>query len=236
MSNTVAIMQPYAFPYIGYFCLAEASDVFVFHDDVNYIKGGWINRNRIVINGAPYLFSIPVSRWESDDFIMNVRIQSIIDFRRKFLRQLELAYRNAPSFEIGLSYVDDVLNSSHISISELAIHSIVRLYKLVGLPKTFLRSSERFSGLRGVGRSEKLTAITKALGSNNYVNPIGGTALYDKTSFAEMGVSLSFVKSKLTEYRQVGAREFIPSMSIIDVLMNNDLDRVRMLMKDYELV
>ena len=129
MNNTVAIMQPYVFPYIGYFCLTEASDIFVFHDDVHYIKGGWINRNRILINGAPYLFTIPVSKWRSNEFILDVESRSISDFRRQFPKQIALAYKKSPFFETGLRYVEEVLNSSHRSISDMGRWVVCRIFR-----------------------------------------------------------------------------------------------------------
>ena len=152
MKNTVAIMQPYVFPYIGYFCLTEASDVFVFYDDVHYIKGGWINRNRVLINGAPYLFTIPVSNGSPNELIHNVRIHSIIETLGDDLpKQIEQAYKRSPFLETGLRYVDDVLNSANSSISDVGDKSSVEIfYKLIGRSKTFLRSSERFSELRNI--------------------------------------------------------------------------------------
>lgn len=236
MSETVAIMQPYVFPYVGYFCLAEASTVFVFYDDVNYIKGGWINRNQILINGAPYKFAVPLSNGSPNELICAVKTHSVTDFRSKFLKQLHHAYRKAPYYEIGCNYVEAVLKPDSVSIADIAIRSVEQFYKLIGKSKTFLRSSEAFQRSRGMDRADRLIAITKTLQSSNYVNAIGGTSLYDKSYFAAQGVNLSFVKATLKEYKQLGSKDFVPGLSIIDIIMNNALEAMIAHLASYELL
>ena len=58
----LAIMQPYFFPYIGYFQLIKSVDEFVIYDNIQYTKKGWINRNRILVNGTDYLISLPLKK------------------------------------------------------------------------------------------------------------------------------------------------------------------------------
>jgi WbqC-like protein family len=236
MSLTVAIMQPYVFPYVGYFCLAEASDIFVFYDDVNYIPRGWINRNRILLNGAPYKFAVPLSNGSQNELIRDVIMHSLADFRQKFLKQLHHAYSKAPCYELGCTYVDAVLTSDTGSIADLAIRSVEEFYKLIGTSKQFLRSSEAFASTRALPKAERLIEIARALNATNYVNAIGGTSLYDKTYFAARGVNLSFLMPHLQEYRQVGSREFVPALSIIDVVMNNSVEAIMPHLRSYELV
>jgi hypothetical protein len=236
MSPTVAIMQPYIFPYVGYFCLAEAADIFVFYDDVNYIPRGWVNRNRILLNGAPYKFAVPLSNGSQNELIRDVTTHSLADFRQKFLKQLHHAYGKAPYYERGCNYVDAVLTSGTASIADLAIRSIEEFYRLIGTSKRFLRSSEAFEGTRGLPKAERLIEITRALNATNYVNAIGGTSLYDKAYFAARGVNLSFLMATLKEYRQVGSQEFVPALSIIDIIMNNPVEAIMPHLRSYELV
>ena len=236
MAPTVAIMQPYVFPYLGYFSLLEASDVFVVYDDVNYIPRGWINRNRLLINGAEYTFTIPVANASQNDLIHEVRLHGYAGFRQKFLRQVRLAYGRAAAFDAGFSYVEAVMTAGRETISEIAIASIEQAVKLLGLDKRIVRSSAVASESRGMERAERLIAITNAFGSASYVNAMGGTALYDKRYFLERGVTLSFVSPRLREYPQVRTGGFVPGLSIIDVLMNNPSELVVEMFKDYELV
>jgi hypothetical protein len=236
MSETVAIMQPYVFPYVGYFCLAEASDIFVFYDDVNYIARGWINRNQILINGAPYKFAVPLSHGSQNELICDLKTHSFTDFRHKFLKQLHHAYSKAPYYTLGSNYVEAVLKPDSVSISDVAIRSVEEFYRLIGKSKTFLRSSETFQSSRGMDKADRLIAITKTLDSSNYVNAIGGASLYDKSYFAAQGVHLAFVKATFKEYKQIGAKAFVPGLSIIDIIMNNTVEAMIAHLASYELL
>lgn len=234
-ANTVAIMQPYAFPYLGYFNLVQACGVFVFYDDVNFITRGWINRNRVLVNGQAHQFSIPLSGASQNKRILDVGLHDFGAFRNKFLKQLKHAYRHAPCYGSGLAYAEEVLSSDYERIADLAIASVKLLFRKLGVERRFLRSSEAFPASVGAGRSGRLIDITKALGASHYVNPASGVSLYDKPHFEDNGVALSFLQPLLPEYRQVGPAEFVPGLSIIDVLMHNDHDSVRQMLSSYRL-
>jgi hypothetical protein len=235
-NNTVSVMQPYVFPYIGYFNLCHASDIFVFYDDVNYIKQGWINRNRILVNKCPYAFSIPLKNGSSFELIGNVAMSGFDKYKVKFLEQIEQSYCKAKFFKAGRKYVENVLNAESESISRLAIKSVVDFFELVDIERRFLTSSEAFSSSRGIDRADRLIEIVKSLGSSRYVNPLGGAALYDRSYFNQKGVKLYFVKSKLIPYTQVRRAGFVAGLSIIDVIMNNSVDDIRLHLKSYKLV
>lgn len=219
--RSVAIMQPYAFPYLGYFCLIEASDDFVFLDDVNFIPRGWIHRNRILINGAPYRFTIPLADASQNTAIRDVRLSGFAVFRTRFLRQLEQAYARAPHFESGIAYVESVLAPETEMVSELAIRSIEEFYRATGESRSFVRASESFADTRARRGAGRLIAIAQQVGARRYVNLPGGSALYDPVEFAAQGVALRFVKPELPPYPQVRCTDFVPALSIIDVLMHN---------------
>lgn len=234
--KTVAVMQPYVFPYAGYFSLVQASDVFVFYDDVHFRKGGWINRNRILINGAPYLFSIPLKNGSPNVLIKDVETRDAGRFREKFLKQLDLAYRKAPYFDQGMAYVEGVFASGGDHVSDLAIHSVKGLYALIGIERDFLLSSKAFAESRGMEKSDRLIAITKALGADSYVNAPGGQALYSKEYFKRQGVSLSFVRPVPLAGDMRGKDGDIEGgLSIIDAVMNNDAENLLRLIDSYEL-
>lgn len=236
MSTTVAIMQPYAFPYLGYFSLVAAADVFVFYDDVNYIPRGWINRNRVLINGLPHTFTIPVANASQNERILDVRLHEFGRFRDKFLKQIRLAYARAPNFEAGFDYVESVLKEESMTIADLAIDSVVSFCRRLGIDRQFLRSSQVSPETYGMDKAARLVVITRALGATTYVNALGGTALYDKPQFAALGVELNFVSPRLGAYSQRQATEFTGGLSIIDVLMNNSAEHVVRMIGDFELV
>jgi hypothetical protein len=222
MRGSIAIMQPYAFPYIGYFALVEASARFVFYDDVQHKPRGWINRNRILMQGQDHLFSIPVSKSSQNAMIQDVLLHEPEAFRALFLQQLGQSYRRAPHARVAMRYVDEVLSAGHRSIAELAMHSVQCACTLIGIEREFLRSSVSFADTRGLPRADRLIAIAHASGASRYVNSPGGHSLYEPAYFAKQGIALQFVETALVPYNQVGTNSFVPGLSIIDVLMHND--------------
>jgi hypothetical protein len=235
-NNVLAVMQPYIFPYIGYFNLINSATHFVFYDDVDYIKQGWINRNRILINGHPSYFSIPLSNGRSGVQIREVKVFNLSHFYKKFKRTLEQSYGKSPFFDIGLSYVEKVLLSGEENISKLAELSISEASNMLEIEASVYRSSSDFSDSKGIGRSERLISIAQQLNCKTYVNSINASFLYDKQYFSMRGVNLSFIKPKLVGYNQLNATKFIPGLSIIDLIMNLSLDEIKSQLDSYELV
>lgn len=216
-------MQPYVFPYVGYFHLIEASDHMVFYDDVTFIKQGWINRNRILSQGEPQLFTIPLSKASSFELIKNIEIHPELfnNWKKKFLRTVEQSYAKAPFIGQVMPLVQGTLDSGHTRISDLAIHSIVSVYEYLKRPLQYSRSSETAAASSEMDRTNRLIHITKEMGYNTYVNPAGGQELYTKEHFRQHGVELLFVQSQFLPHRQFN-HEFVPGLSIIDLLMFNE--------------
>ena len=235
--NIAAIMQPYIFPNVGYINLVAASDTFVFYDDVNFIQKGWINRNRVILNGEPYRFTIPLKSQSQNMSIKDIKTFDIKAFSNKFLSQLESSYKNSLFKNDVLSYVNDVLDCGEISIGNLAAISVEKFFQYLQVEKKFLKSSEEFPYTNELGRVERLAAITKGLGSSRYVNTMGGTSLYSKEVFKAKGVELYFVKPSLLTYHQCNCStsQFIAGLSIIDIMMNQSVDEICIHLKSYEL-
>ena len=215
-----AIMQPYAFPYLGYFHLIEASDTFVFYDDVQYIKRGWVNRNNILVNGAPFRFTIPVAGATQNASIRDIAPCLDARWLDKFRTTLLQAYAHAPFRDPVASMTLEVLEREYASIGDLAIASITAVYDYLGLPFQSLKSSQLSPQTRGMDKVDRLVGLTRQLGHGAYVNAPGGATIYEKPAFKQRGVDLSFVKSEEVKYDQ-GENPFVPGLSIIDVLMHN---------------
>ena len=233
-SHHVAIMQPYLFPYIGYFHLIDASDTFVFYDDVHYIKRGWINRNRMLNSGKPLLFTVPVSKASQNNLINEQRLVLDENWKHKFLNQLTHSYRKATFFPEVSELVRKVFDQDHGSIANLTIESIKSVFRYLGKQTSFVKSSDCSPSTKGIEKADRLIQITKDLGYDAYVNAIGGKELYSKDYFAAKGVELSFVKSNNINYRQFSG-EFVPWLSIIDVLMFNEKELVVEFFSEYSL-
>jgi len=225
-SGTVAVMQPYLFPYIGYFHLITAADQFVFYDDVSFIKQGWINRNNILLGGRPFPFTVPVSDISSFRLIRDVRLAGVDRWFTKFDKTLAQAYAKAPCYGEVIRMIRSVFTYPHASIADLAIASIEQTFDYLGIAFRNLRSSISFPHTQGMPRAERLMAITKDLGYSDYVNAPGGKSLYNQAQFSKGGIRLSFIKSDAISYKQ-NTTDFVPSLSIMDTLMFNDKATVR---------
>lgn len=232
----IAVMQPYIFPYIGYFQMINAVDKFVFYDDVNFIKQGWINRNKILINKKDFLFTIPLHKQNSFEWIRNTYInQKLYDsWCKKFLQTLEQNYKKAPYFDDVFSLIYEIITLENETISELAISSIQKTTQYLDLKIAFKISSEDYNNT-AMGRQERLIDICKQENANHYINALGGQELYSKKDFQKEGIQLSFIQSESIAYKQFN-NEFVPWLSIIDVLMFNSKKETLGLLNNYKLI
>jgi len=230
----LAIMQPYFMPYIGYFQLIAAVDLFILYDNIKYTKKGWINRNRMLQNGRDVTFSLPLKH---DSDYLDVCERELADGfdRDKLLNQLKAAYRRAPYFDQTYPLAEQIIRYDETNLFRYLHHSIVKTCEHLGISTEIRISSEMAidHGLKGQG---KVLALCEAVGANVYVNSMGGMALYAREAFQERGIELKFIKPKPFEYTQFGSG-FVPWLSIIDVLMFNSLVGVSSdMLSGYELL
>lgn len=213
-------MQPYFFPYIGYFQLIGAVDLFIVYDNIKYTKKGWINRNRILQDRHEALISLPL---KNDADFLHVRDRELaVDFRSdKLLNKLKGAYCRAPYFEQVFPVLEKALNYDDRNLFRYLHNSIVAVcaYLKIGTP---LAISSNIAIDHTLKSQDRVIALCEAAGANVYVNPLGGTSLYAEADFLAKGIELKFLKSNTFEYRQM-ENEFIPSLSIVDVMMFNSV-------------
>lgn len=231
----LAIMQPYLFPYLGYFQLIKAADSFVFHDDVQYIKGGWINRNRILQDGKDRLFTLGVKNGASCLHINQREFtESAADDKAKILRLVNNAYRKAPFFVPAYHLLEQVFACDDSNVARFTIHSVRQVCAYLGIQRPLFVSSqiEKNDGLKA---QERVIEIVRCMQADHYINPIGGVELYDKAVFASHGLQLHFLKPTLNEYPQFG-QPFVPGLSIIDVCMFNAVEKIRIMLDHYDLI
>jgi len=228
-------MQPYFFPYLGYFQLVQAVDHFVFYDDVMFIKKGWINRNRILMQGDEFLFTIPLEKQSQNKTIRESTVSWGKEFPNKFMNQLDSAYKKAPNYAEVRDLVEQVLNRKFESLADLASESVQATWAYLGLEKKFYQSSQ-LSVSEDLGRAERLIEITKSLGESSYINAVNGQELYEKGFFKENGIDLHFLKPNLNPYLQGNTKEFVNGLSMIDVLMWNNKKEVVQWLGDSQLI
>ncbi len=225
-------MQPYFFPYIGYFQMIKAVDTFVFYDDVNFIKNGWINRNKILINGQASYFTLQLKDASSFKLINEI---SFSDNRNKLLKSIAVSYSKAPYFKDVFEMIERSFDVEVLNVASVAINSIIQVTKFLNLNTNFEISSEKYADTRGMNRTHRLIEICKRRDASTYINVIGGAVLYDKSFFKENGIELTFIKSKEIVYNQF-KNDYVPWLSIIDVLMFNSVEEVLIMLDLYELV
>jgi len=232
----VGVMQPYLFPYIGYWQLLNGVDTFVMFDDVNYINRGWINRNRILIDGQPKYFNVQMRGASQNQLINEVALTNDVQAAEKQVRAIELAYKKAPYFTDCFPMIAECMRFQGENLSDFVCHSIRETAKYLGINTTLLLSSEieKDNSLRG---QDKILDICKRLGATEYWNPIGGTELYDKALFSENGMVLHFLKANGDiKYKQFKDDAFEPFLSIIDVMMFNSVDSIHEMLNEYTLL
>ena len=218
---TLAIMQPYFFPYLGYFQLLAVAQTFVFLDDVNYQKGGWINRNRINRDGEECWFSIPVRKASHRRKISDTLASGDTKWRKNLLRQLEYAYRDAPFRSEGLDLVQRVFDFETEHIGELAKRSVVEVLKRLNCNVNLVWTSTIFKNDHLTGQ-DRVIDICKCNAAATYINASGGRSLYDERAFFEQGINLEFVQPVTKSSCRLKGN----TLSIIDALMNHSADEV----------
>ena len=220
----VAIMQPYFLPYIGYFQLIAAVDVFVVYDNIKYTKKGWINRNRMLQNGSDTTFTLPLKG--APDSLDVVERELAPDFNReKLLNQLKSAYRLAPHFNQTLPLVERIVRYEDPNLFRYLHHSICQTCSHLGIA-TEIRVSSDIGIDHSLKAQDKVLALCEATGADTYINAGGGVNLYSKDEFRSRGVDLKFIQSVAFDYPQfVGP--FVPWLSIVDVMMFNSTAAVR---------
>ena len=230
----IAIMQPYTFPYIGYFQLIYACDVFVFYNDVNFIKKGFVNKNYILNQGQRTAFTIPCKAISQNKKINKTEISLTSEFTFKFIKTLEYSYKKAPFYNDVFPLLKNYLTHFNgRTISDFAISSILLVCNYIGLEKKFKLSSKAYDN-SDLKKEYRLKDIALKENSEVYINTIGGKTLYSKERFFKEGIELKFLESNDIEYKQFN-EEFVPWLSIIDVMMFNDKKTILDFLKQYKL-
>jgi hypothetical protein len=227
----VAIMQPYFLPYIGYWQLIKAVDKYVIYDDVNYIKRGWINRNNILMGGEKKLFTITLNGSSQNKLINEIEISD--DFR-KFMKTIQQHYIRAPYYGDILPLIEKIVSFETRCLSVFITNSIKSILSYLSVDTEILISSQLVKDCSLNGK-DKIINICKNLGADSYYNAIGGQEMYNKDECANHGIDLRFLKTKIVSYKQF-KNEFVPSLSILDVLMFNSVGEINIMLDSFELI
>ena len=232
----LAIMQPYFFPYVGYWQLISAVDAFVVYDDIQFTKKGWVNRNRILLNSDVTNISLPLLKDSSFVDIKDRRLANTWPKDRiKMLNRLKSGYQKAPYFDSVYPLIEVIILHEDINLFEFILNSLRQILKYLEI-NTELVVSSNLNRDKGLRSQDMVINICKIMKANEYVNPIGGVDFYDQSAFHDENIKLYFLKTDNIKYKQFNS-EFVPGLSIIDIMMNNSVECVRSMLSDqYELI
>jgi hypothetical protein len=233
----IAIMQPYIFPYIGYFQLLNVVDKFIVYDDVSFIKQGWINRNYILANNKPLLFTIPIANLSSYKQINETKINLAVyqQWKTRFLKTVQYNYQKAPYFNPVFDGIRQVLDSNTDTLVTILLKNLQFVIDYLNLQTQLVPSSAVYNNNQLTGQ-ERIIDICKKEQATCYYNLIGGKSLYNKTDFEQASVALKFITpSKNTNEAQVHMQEIHSQLSMIHILMQYSPERIQEQLSQYEI-
>jgi hypothetical protein len=227
-------MQPYFFPYIAYFQLMNAVHEFVVYDNIEFTKKGWINRNRILMNGHDSFITLPLKK---DSDYLDVRDRYLAGSwsaeRIRMLNRIKESYRKAPQYEAVYPLVEKCICFENSNLFNFIFNSLNQVKEYLEI-STSLTASSTIPIDHALKAERKVIAICKARNADSYLNPIGGTKLYDKEQFMSEGIDLHFLETDELRYTQFG-NGFIPWLSILDVMMFNSRNSIMKMLSQYSL-
>lgn len=218
----LGIMQPYFFPYLGYFDLILHTDRWIVFDTPQYIRHGWVNRNRILHPDTGWQYvTVPLRKHSHLAAIKDIEINETLPWRQTIFGQLTHYRRRAPYYEATVAFVHDCLDCQETSLARLNVRILERVCTLFRIPFEHQAHSEMDLPLGPVnGPGEWALRISEALGATEYLNPPGGEMLFDPGAFAATGITLTIRHPPSMTYHCRGYG-FEPNLSVIDVLMWN---------------
>ncbi len=235
--DNVAIMQPYFFPYLGYFSLIKHVDRFILFDPVQYIRHGWIDRNRILKQGEGWLYiRVPLEPHSHRTPISEIRINNSDPWKKRLMSQLATYKRIAPNYWRVVKLVSEAIEGDHESVVSLNKATLEAICAFLGMPKSF----EIFTAMHleieePKAADEWALNICKALGNvSEYWNPPGGKQFFDRSKYEAAGIELRFHTPSLPGYDQKRG-SFEPGLSIIDALMFNSVEQVHQMLDQFDL-
>ena len=227
----IAIMQPYLLPYIGYWQLINAVDKFIIFDDVNYINKGYINRNKILVEGKPYQFTLELVGASQNKLINEIQIGKNSN---KILKTIELNYKKSLYFKNVFPLIEDIFNQEDNNLAKFIGYSLKKITDYLEIDVSFAYSSEIVKN-NDLKNQDKIINICEKLNAKEYINLMGGLDLYDKEIFRSKNIRLSFIETKKIKYKQFN-NKFVPFLSVIDIMMHNNKNIITHMLKNFKLI
>lgn len=233
---TLGIMQPYFLPYLGYFALIKHVDQFILFDTPQFIRHGWIERNRVLkFNGETLYIKVPLEKFSRDTPINEVVIRNNENWKSKILAQLVPYKKNAPHYKEIVAALKDIFETQTNSIVALNYIALQKICTYLDISTPIKIWSQMDVEIEKVNAPDEWALnICKAMGANAYYNPPGGKDFFDSNKYSEAGIDLKYLELNQISYNQF-SHDFVPYLSIIDVLMFNDKDSVNTMLNNIRL-
>ncbi|WP_397538316.1 WbqC family protein [Rummeliibacillus pycnus] len=232
----VALMQPYFFPYLGYYRLINSVDEFVIFDNAQFIRRSWITRNRILNAHKESIYiNVPVFKAQRETKIKDIQINNDINWQEKIIQQL-LYYKAAPNFTSVMEFVKECLSIKCDNVSQFNTSILRKTCNLLKIDANITVLSEKFPFINQADEADEWgIKVSKALKASTYINAIGGKEFYSTQKYKNEGLDIQFINPSLAPYKQF-KHKFVPGLSIIDVLMFNEISRIKEMIGIQELV
>ena len=226
--------QPYFLPYIGYWQLIAAADIFLICDNFNFIKHGWISRNRILSNTGYTYINLDLCKKSSNKLISDIYLLSNSYSREKLMRKVYYEYHKAPFFDAGYELFERVITFPETNLASFLENSIEIVCNYLNI-NTILKNTSELRPYGNLSKEEKIFVDCEQLSATTYINSIGGRSLYNKKQFAEHGIELKFLQPNLPHYKQFN-EEFVSNLSVLDAIMFCSKENLQGMLRCYSLV
>lgn len=233
----LGIMQPYFMPYLGYFSLIKQVDHFILFDTPQFIRHGWIERNKVLkLNGEPFYIKVPLVKHKRTEPIINININNSMAWQDKLFAQLTHYKKQAPFYKNTIELLKSILEYKTDSITKLNEFALFKINAYLGINTTITVCSEMDLDIpKTLEPDEYALHICKALGANSYINPIGGRTFFNTKKYTSAQVEIKFLEQLPTPYQQF-TNKFVPFLSIVDVMMFNSRADINSMMDDIKFV
>lgn len=231
----VYAMQPYFFPYLGYFTGIRLSDVFVVVDTVQFRKKSWMHRNRILNLEKDFTYiNIPSQRHiERSTLIKDVEISDNVDWKTILLQQLGIYKKRAPYYYRVTELIRSCIEYQTRMLSEWNVNSILKICEYLEIKCNVIILSDSSLSLAPINEADEWgLSITMAVGADKYINLPGGMEFYNREKYRNKNIDLKFIKNNISPYNQT-VSQFVPSLSILDVMMFNSVKDTNALIDDF---
>ena len=223
MLMKLAIMQPYFFPYLGYFQLISLVDEFCLLDDVNFIKGGWINRNRIIIQEKESWISVPLKNSSQNKRIKEIEINRDQKWQQKTIKSVYENYKKYKNNKTELDFFEKIILETEGSLAGFLKKIIQNLTFFIGIKTAISSSSEVSQRTDNLKNQEMIIDIAKNKNAKTYVNLPGGKSLYKIQDFKKQNIDLKFI----VPFNYEGFSEFEMQYSILHILLKYGLEKTK---------